>query len=187
MSSPSQSTGGRQSAHRHRRRDRQQQVPSRNAAGSRRAVERDPHTGGPRIDAAGRCSIQFPCRRQHAHPVETAGWCWRKGGSRPGGSPGSGRLRAVASGFSGERRAFLVVPQFYRRRRVRPVALRVIDPSGRLAVRVEGRESGRSESGSRPSGASSLYDAMAARPHCAEEHEALAVDQGTTSTRVAVV
>ncbi len=109
-------------------------------------VERDPHTGGPRIDAAGRCSDpDFHAAGNMLHPVETAGWCWAEG--RAVG-------RAVLAGLKGDLRGpshpvslasdalSWVVPQFtgeggaFDR-----LQLRVNRPvQGRLAVRVEGRE-----------------------------------------------
>src|SRR5690606_22042305 len=45
-------------------------------------IERDPRTGGPLIDAMGRCSDPtFYAAGNMLHPVETAGWCWAEGRS----------------------------------------------------------------------------------------------------------
>lgn len=113
-------------------------------------IERDASTGGPVVDGYGRCSDPaYFAAGNLLRPVETAGWCWAEGqavghaivadlaGGLP--DPQAGRV-----GLTGDALQW-VVPQRVqpssRDQAFRHFQLRVARPvSGRLSVRVDGRE-----------------------------------------------
>lgn len=109
-------------------------------------LARDPGTGGPAVDSAGRCSDPtYYAAGNMLHPVETAGWCWSEGRR-----VGLAIARDLKSGLPAERAPVTVesdalawvVPQFVSpEQALDRLQLRVNRPvNGRLSVRVDGRE-----------------------------------------------
>ena len=119
-------------------------------------VARDPASGGPAIDAMGRCSDPtFYAAGNMLRPVETAGWCWAEG--RAVGRAiladlkGKVPVQRQPVTLSGDALSW-VVPQFLSGdRALDGLQLRVNRPvKGRLSVRVNGREVGSRRIHSRP-------------------------------------
>lgn len=109
-------------------------------------VARDPASGGPAIDAMGRCSDPtYYAAGNMLRPVETAGWCWAEG--RVVGLAILADLKDKAPAqrqpvtLSGDALSW-VVPQFLSGyRALDRLQLRVNRPvKGRLSVRVNGHE-----------------------------------------------
>ncbi len=113
-------------------------------------VARDPASGGPIIDAMGRCSDpKYYAAGNMLRPVETAGWCWAEGqavgraifADLKGNAPAQHPPQRQPVTLSGDALSW-VVPQFLSGdRALDHLQLRVNQPvKGRLSMRVNGRE-----------------------------------------------
>ncbi|CAM5542591.1 hypothetical protein ATER59S_04354 [Aquamicrobium terrae] len=113
-------------------------------------VARDPASGGPIIDAMGRCSDpEYYAAGNMLRPVETAGWCWAEGqavgraifADLKGNAPAQHPPQRQPVTLSGDALSW-VVPQFLSGdRALDHLQLRVNQPvKGRLSLRVNGRE-----------------------------------------------
>lgn len=113
-------------------------------------VARDPASGGPAIDATGRCSDpNYYAAGNMLHPVETAGWCWAEGRAvgrailddLRGKAPPQHQSQRHPVTLCGDALSW-VVPQFLSGdRALDRLQLRVDRPvKGRLSMRVNGRE-----------------------------------------------
>ncbi len=111
---------------------------------------RDPASGGPIIDAMGRCSDpKYYAAGNMLRPVETAGWCWAEGqavgraifADLKGNAPAQHPPQRQPVTLSGDALSW-VVPQFLSGdRALDHLQLRVNQPvKGRLSMRVNGRE-----------------------------------------------